>query len=255
MSMNVYTMCFSPTGGPRKVLNILANELGTFQEIDFSLPRKNYGMYRFERGDVCLVGVPSFGGRVPERALKNLTRVKADHGAAILVVTYGNRAYDDTLLELRKAMEGCGFRVVAVIAAATEHSIMHRYGTGRPDARDKKELKAMIKPIQKKLLKPEQWKDFFVPGKYPYREYSGVPLKPKANKKCRNCGICAAKCPARAIPRKHPNKTNKNRCISCMRCIHMCPERARQLDWKMSLLASIMLRKACSGRKTNQLFL
>ena len=157
-------MCFSPTGGTRKVLNILANELGTFQEIDFSLPRKNYGMYRFERGDVCLVGVPSFGGRVPERALKNLTRVKADHGAAILVVTYGNRAYDDTLLELRKAMEGCGFRVVAVIAAATEHSIMHRYGTGRPDARDKKELKAMIKPIQKSFSSQNNGRIFLYLG-------------------------------------------------------------------------------------------
>ena len=253
--MNVYTMCFSPTGGTRKVLNLLAGELGTSQEIDFSLPGKNYGIYRFERGDVCLVGVPSFGGRVPKRALKNLAKVKADHGAAILVVTYGNRAYDDTLLELRKAMESCGFTVVAVVAAATEHSIMRQYGAGRPDSRDEKELKAMIKPIRKKLLNPKQWKDFFVPGRYPYREYSGVPLKPKVDKRCNKCGVCAVQCPARAIPKNHPFKTNKDRCISCMRCISICPKKARKLDWKMKFLASMMLRKACLKRKPNQLFL
>ena len=102
--MKVYTMYFSPTGGTKKLLGILAGELGTPMEMDFSLPGEDYGMYRFEPGDVCFVGVPSFGGRVPRIALENLTRVRANRAAAVAVVSYGNRAYEDTLLELRKAL-------------------------------------------------------------------------------------------------------------------------------------------------------
>ena len=138
--MNVYTMYFSPTGGTRQAARILAEELGTPQEMDFSLPGKDYGMYRFEPGDVCFVAVPSFGGRVPTAALVNLTKVQAHGAAAVVVAAYGNRAYEDTLLELRKAMEGCGFKVVAAVAAVTEHSIMSRYGKGRPDLEDKMAL-------------------------------------------------------------------------------------------------------------------
>ena len=79
--MNVYAMYFSPTGGTKRVVDILAGELGTPREMDFSVPDKHYELYRFEPGDVCVVGVPSFGGRVPETALHNLTKVRA-RGAA-----------------------------------------------------------------------------------------------------------------------------------------------------------------------------
>lgn len=253
--MNVYTMCFSPTGGTRKILNILAKELGSPTEIDFSLPGKNYGMYRFVRGDVCFIGVPSFGGRVPKTALENLTKVKADHGAAVLVVSYGNRAYEDTLLELRKAMEGCGFCVVAVVAAVAEHSIMRQYGAGRPDAKDEQELKAMIKPIREKLLTPKRWKDFFVPGRYPYKEYHTIPMVPRADDSCNKCGLCAANCPAGAIPADRPGETDGDKCISCMRCVSICPEHKRGLNKMMLFGASMKLKKACSGRKPNELFL
>ena len=50
--MKVYTMSFSPTGGTKKILDILAGEFGTPKEMDFSLPGKDYGLYRFEPGGV-----------------------------------------------------------------------------------------------------------------------------------------------------------------------------------------------------------
>lgn len=253
--MNVYAMYFSPTGGTKKAVDILAGELGTFWEMDFSLPGKPYELYRFEPGDVCIIGVPSFGGRVPETALRSLTKVRAKGAAAVVVVSYGNRAYEDTLLELRKAMEGCGFKVIAAVAAVTEHSIMHQYGTGRPDDKDRKELKAMAEKIKKKLLKPDSWKDFFVPGRYPYKEFHSIPMVPEAGGNCKRCGLCAASCPAEAISRVNPEKTDGDRCISCMRCVSICPEHERKVNKMLVFAASMKLKKACSGRKDNELFL
>lgn len=253
--MNVYTMYFSPTGGTKRAVDILAGELGSPVEMDVSLKDENYGLYRFEPGDVCVIGVPSFGGRVPQTALENLTKVRANRAAAVVVVSYGNRAYEDTLLELRKAMEGCGFRVVAAVAAVAEHSIMRQYGKGRPDDKDCQELKAMAGEIKKKLLKPESWKDFFVPGRFPYREYEGVSMVPEADKSCRGCGLCAVRCPARAISRKDPRTVETDRCISCMRCVQVCPNHSRKVNKMMLLAGSVMLKKACSGRKNNELFL
>ena len=253
--MNVYTMYFSPTGGTRQAARILAEELGTLQEMDFSLPGKDYGMYRFEPGDVCFVAVPSFGGRVPTAALVNLTKVQAHGAAAVVVAAYGNRAYEDTLLELRKAMEGCGFKVVAAVAAVTEHSIMSRYGKGRPDQEDKMALKAMAAKIREKLGKPQSWKDFFVPGRYPYKEYHTIPLVPETDKDCRACGLCVRRCPVGAISKKDPRKTDDRRCISCMRCVAICPEHKKRVNKMLVFAASMTLKKACSGRKENELFL
>ncbi len=253
--MNVYSLYFSPTGGTKRVMDILAGEWKNKVELDLSVPDKNYGVYRFPRGDICLIGVPSFGGRAPKEAIDRLKQMKADHAAAILVVVYGNRDYDDTILELRKTAESCGFCVVAAIAAIAEHSIMHQYGAGRPDSRDEKVLRAYVGKIRKKLNTPKAWKDFFVPGKIPYKDYSGVPLKPKASKACNHCGICAQKCPVKAIPKKRPSYTDESKCISCMRCVGICPHKARKLNPAMVFMATWKFKKVCSKRKKSELFI
>ncbi len=141
------------------------------------------------------------------------------------------------------------------MAAVTEHSIMRQYGEGRPDKTDRQTLKVMAREIKKKLLKPESWKDFFVPGHYPYKEYHTIPLTPVADRSCSQCGLCAKRCPVRAISRKNPEKTDTDKCISCMRCVSICPQHSRKVNKMMVFAASVKLKKACSGRKNNELFL
>lgn len=253
--MTVYSLYFSPTGGTKKVMDILSEELDVTQRIDLSAATENYSKYEFLKEDVCLIGVPSFGGRVPEAALAALKQMQVTETKAILVVVYGNRAYDDTLLELKNEIVTYGFRPAAAIAAVAEHSIMARFGTGRPDASDMKELSTYACQLKKCIDDGQLKEDITVPGNYPYREYSGVPFKPSAGRKCRKCGLCVTKCPVSAISKENPAATDGKKCISCMRCITVCPEKARSLNKLMLSVAAKKMEKVCSTRKKNELFI
>ena len=133
--MALYSICFSPTGGTQKVLQILQNAWDTpAQEIDLTVPGADYASYHFAHTDVCLIAVPSFGGRVPSVALERLRFMHADRTPTVLIAVYGNRAIDDTLLELQRELRPNGFEACAAISAVAEHSIMHQFGTGRPDS-------------------------------------------------------------------------------------------------------------------------
>lgn len=173
----------------------------------------------------------------------------------MLVVSYGNRAYDDTLKELLDFFDNRGFSCVAAIAAIAEHSIMHQFATGRPDESDQKELIEFAQKISKKINSNSAFEKLNVPGNFPYREYKGVPLKPKAGRQCTSCGLCGKSCPVGAIPLDNPQKTNKELCISCMRCIDICPNKARKVNSLMVKVASKKMKAACAERKRNELFI
>lgn len=253
--MSVYSMYFSPTGGTKKVMDILAEELQVKESIDLSIPDFDYSQLCFQKEDMCLIGVPSYGGRVPGIVLERIKTMKADKVSAVIVVVYGNRAYDDTLLELRNELEKCGFIVKAAVAAVAEHSIMHQYGAGRPDKKDTEELKEFTGRIKEKLLAENIESNINLPGNHPYREYNGVPFKPKANKSCSQCGKCASGCPVQAIPKENPGFVDEGKCISCMRCVAVCPQNARKLNGVVLSVAAAKMKKACSERKKNELFM
>ena len=104
----------------------------------------------FTENDICVIGVPSYGGRVPSIALERMKAYKGNNTKVVLVVSYGNRAYDDTLKELLDFFDNRGFSCVAAIAAIAEHSIMHQFATGRPDESDQTELIEFAQKISKK---------------------------------------------------------------------------------------------------------
>lgn len=210
--------------------------------------------YVFSADDICIVAVPSFGGRVPVTAVERLKKMAGNGARAVLVAVYGNREFEDTLMELKDVLSEAGFRCSAAAAAVAEHSIIRKFGAGRPDEEDCRELKAFSERI-KHHLEENGDGEITVPGSHPYREYHGVPMKPKADKNCIKCGKCAAECPVQAIPKDNPSSLDKERCISCMHCIAICPEQARHNDKVVLFAAEQKMKKACSGRKANTLFL
>ncbi len=110
--------------------------------------------HSFNKEDICIIGVPSYGGRVPSIALERIKGLKGNNAKAVLVVSYGNRAYEDTLRELSECVTNGGFCCIAGVAAIAEHSIMHQFATGRPDKEDKEELVQFSRKILDKIKVP-----------------------------------------------------------------------------------------------------
>ncbi len=247
---------FSPCGTTQKAVCSVGQAWGCVskKEIDmtpFALAEQSYTMTEQE---ILIVGVPAFGGRVPETAVKRLQKLHGNHTPAIAVVTFGNRAFDDTLLELQDILQKQGFVVVAGIGAVTEHSIMHCFGKDRPTTEDCKQLCAFGEQIKTKMEKSIQ-STTKIPGNRPYITYHSTGLVPVCDDACKGCGICADNCPTEAIPKEKPNTTDKQKCISCMGCIAICPEKARSIPAPVLDMLIERLGAACSTRKENTLYL
>lgn len=255
--MRYAQIVFSPTGGTQKVSDAITEAWGNpVDRVDLSDAGSDFSKVSFEEGDAVLIAVPSYGGRVPGLAGNRLKQIHGNHAQCVIVCVYGNRAYEDTLVELQDMAEECGFRVMAAIAAVAEHSIMHQYATGRPDEQDIGELHDFAKKIRGKLENKDVTSHVLeIPGNRPYKKAGGGGLVPKADKKCVGCGLCAEECPAQAISRDHIRTADSGKCISCMRCVVRCPESARKVNDAMVSAVALAIKKACSEKKGNELFL
>lgn len=250
MNCNIY---FSPTGGTKKVADILVSNFdGEFCQVDICRDIENMAL---QAEDVCLVSVPSFAGRVPAVAIERIKKISGNGAKAILNCVYGNREWDDTLTELQDTLESCGFVCVAAVAAVAEHSVLRQFAAGRPDEVDAKELSDFARKISAKLDSGVFGKLELAGSHGTYKQIGPMPFKPEANESCDGCGICAAGCPVGAIDKTDPRKTDKDICISCMRCQYICPKHARDLDPAFMAAMAVRMAPALGGRKENHLFL
>ena len=248
--MNTIEIVFSPTGSTEKVAHIIGRQWSENTiKIDLSDPKADFSGYTINEEDRVLVAMPSFGGRAPAAAIERLRKIAGNGGKCTLVCVYGNRAYEDTLAEMEDAAKECGFRVVAAVAAVAQHSILPQYAAGRPDAFDKKQLEQFAEQIAGKTEAVVS-----IPGNRPYKKAGGAGLVPKVGKSCTKCGLCAESCPVQAIDAER-FKADSKKCISCMRCVKQCPEKARKVNGAMVSIAAMAIKKACSVRKENKLYI
>ena len=234
---------FSPTGGVKTVAEILCNDL-----IDFTLSGKELN---FKSEDVCYILAPVYYGRVPQVFIERLSEIKGNGAKAVVVSVYGNREFDDALLELKNTSEKIGFKVVAGIGAIAQHSIANTIGEGRPNKSDIEQLNIFKEKINKKIESGKIGVE--VVGNYPYKEIGTMPDYPRANKNCTKCGVCVENCPVGAIISLE--ETDKEKCIGCMRCVAVCPENARKLNRVIVNAVTEKLKMVCSEPKENTLYI
>ena len=136
---NLPAVYFSPTGGTRKaVLNLAAGMGGDIEEVDLCALKGERG---FGPEDLVIVGMPVFGGRIPGFAAKLLKQCRGNGATAVTVAVYGNRAFEDALVELNDALKELGFKIGASAALLAEHSMAREVAAGRPDKKDEEDAR------------------------------------------------------------------------------------------------------------------
>jgi ferredoxin/menaquinone-dependent protoporphyrinogen IX oxidase len=250
---------FSPTGTTRSIVRAIARGINQniAEEIDVTKPDTRKKELHTSQNDLLVVAVPVYVGRVPALLSEWLHAIKADKTPAVCVVVYGNRDYEDALLELKDIMKTGGGIPIACAAFIGEHSFSSPdtpIAVSRPDAADLNYAETFGRKINETLqsISPlDHNHDVNVPGKYPYKDLQGLPPVDAiaTNDNCTQCGVCAESCPVDAIDFEDYSLTDKEKCILCCACIKCCPENARTVKEGMVKDIAIRISKMCKERK------
>jgi ferredoxin len=267
MAMNAVTLLyFSPTGTTGKVLEGIAEGLGadTVRRIDLTSGATRMETKRAAFGDITVIGVPVYTGRVALQAALRLQRIRVKDVPAVIVVVYGNREYEDALLELRNISGEAGFTHLAGAAFIGEHSFSTKdnpIAEGRPDTEDLGKAEAFGRMVKEKIngLGPlESVPLLEVPGHFPYRDRNpSLRVSPETiESACMNCGKCVEVCPMTAI-RLHDKTlvTDSDLCILCCACVKNCLSEARALKDPGLVEFAQKLGAMCRRRKEPEFFL
>lgn len=241
-------VCFSPTGGTRNAGRLVAARLGVpVEEVDVTA---NCPERSCASDELTIFAFPVYGGRIPAPMAENVKNIHGNGTPALMLAVFGNRAVDDAYAEMSDIAEKQGFISVAGAEFIAPHSVDKSYGAGRPDYRDIEIMDEFARKLKEKLEAMEVPQHLELPGNRPYRDYNGIPVKPKYKaKKCLHCNACFSHCPTGAIDISRPDEIDSEKCISCMGCVSVCKKGARYVPLLMRFAGKMFLKKACSERQ------
>lgn len=263
---------FTGTGNTKKAVLAAAQAAAQaldcpWEEFDFSLPAARQEVFSLAPDELCVIGTPVYAGRVPNVLLPYLTKCIAGNGAAaVCLVTFGNRNFDDGLIELRELMTAAGLRVIAGGAFAGEHSFSTVLGAGRPDGGDLALAQRLGRAAAEKLSRNGADSPVAVEGQLPLRPYytprdrNGTPInilkvKPKTDPdKCVKCGLCARICTMGSVDPADPSLI-PGICIKCCACVKRCPNGAKYFDDAGYLYHQHELEEIYARRAESRIFL
>lgn len=253
---HVTAVYFSPTGGTKTYVCALAEKLDeNYTAVDLTSPAAREREYAFGPDDMVIFGAPVYAGRLPILPSGLYDRIRGDNTPAICAVTYGNREFDDALLEMKDICESRGFSCIAAAAWLAQHTYSDKLAGGRPDPADLQETLAFAEKIKEKL-KAGNTDGPEIPGNHPYREGKRLPMHTEPGDRCTECGFCAGVCPAGAIRNGAGMEADGEKCIGCLACVKRCPRGARLVNDPELAAVREKLEPAFGGvHKENRYFL
>lgn len=231
-SLNV--IYFSPTGTTRSIVTAIADQISAEKTdiYDITLSNSPDKMVQLSGNQLTIIGVPVYAGQIPDTARERLRPFLGGGTDVVLVAVYGNRAYEDALLNLQEISLNQGFTVIAAGAFIGEHSYSTEkmpIALGRPDHQDHEIAEEFGQKIAAKLqlkerrIKISGERARFEPFKHP-------PVAPESGEGCDLCGNCLEACPVGAITIEGNVITDPVACIWCCACVQVCPLRVRTFD-------------------------
>ncbi|RDB64611.1 4Fe-4S ferredoxin [Gordonibacter sp. 28C] len=256
---SIYNVYFSPTKATQTIAYAVADAIAADRDltsIAINLTKPNSRPVRAggQAGDVFLFAFPVYGGRVPTVLMDCIDQFQGEGAKAVVVGVYGNRDYDDALLEAADLLNERGFEVVAAGAFIGEHSMAPRVGAGRPDA-DDLAVAAQFGHDVAALIEQGASTMPAIKGNRPYRD--GMPdadVRPVTTDACTSCGICVKLCPMGIIDADDPAQVEAG-CLQCNACVKGCPEGAKHFEGEQAAAIVAMLEGNCMARKEPELFL
>lgn len=269
----VKAVFFSATGNTKKVVSMIAERIAKnlnldIEKIDFTLPQNRIEKTSFQPTDIVVFGTPVYAGRVPNKILPHVQEGFAGNGAlAVPVVTFGNRNFDNGLIELRNELENNGFHTIAGAGIACSHSFSQKIGPGRPDESDisimekfADELSSKVKnldeiPAMIAVRGDDPVGPYYTPLGADKKPAKFLKAKPKTDpSKCNGCKICADVCPMGSISADSPHEVS-GICIKCQSCVKKCPQDAKYFDDEAFLSHVKMLEENYSRRAQPETFI
>jgi ferredoxin len=246
---SVQSLFFSPTGSTRRIVEAIAEGTGvpSLAPISVTTPQDRDSFSGQIAGDLLIVGVPVYTGRVPSFVLPPLCQVDGAGRWALPVAVCGNVRMGTCLAELCAILKRQGFTIPTAGNFVAQHSFACEefpIAEGRPDQDDLRQAAEFGHRVVGRIA--EGAEDITcVYGRFLYirmyvsgsTEATGFVSMPERHRPtirvsehnadlCDDCENCVEVCPTGSIdPQSY--FVEDETCIRCFACTSVCTSEAK----------------------------